>query len=237
MSDPTLSPSLAAELADLKRRIANLERSPSIPFSSTRGGAFQFLDNNGKVRRAQGNVNLDGTISGITTAYGDFLYGDDGQVITAARAGERGIVYPDMQMSFHEPIQKNVSSGSFVGLWEAYTDFPEHEVLYVEFACSCNVGTTGEIRLFENKRNIATSVASIPSGFNGTVSFEWIHPATVGMYDHVDSLAENNLNVVVEARRTSGAGTLNPFPPRNQRLTSKFLHPNAATNGNPTLGP
>jgi hypothetical protein len=235
MPDPTLPPSIAAEIADLKRRIANLERSPRLPFSSTRGGAFVFQDNSGKVRRAQGGVNFDGTIGGVTTAYGDFQYGDGGTVISAAREGDRGIVYPDMQMSFHEPIQKAVTSASFVTLWEAYTDFPEHEVLYVEFAVQSDSGTTGEIRLFENKRNIASSVASIPAAYNGAVSFEWVHPATVGLYDQSDPLAQNNLNVAIQVRRVSGAGNVSPFAPRNQRLTSKFLHPNANTNGNPVV--
>lgn len=35
--DPALPPSLAAELADLKRRLANLERSPQLPYSSSKG--------------------------------------------------------------------------------------------------------------------------------------------------------------------------------------------------------
>jgi hypothetical protein len=235
--EPTLPPNLAAELADLKRRIANLERSPSLPFSSTRGGTFIFLDNNGKVRRAQGNVTFDGSIGGATDGYGDYQYGDDGAVIAAAQEGDKGVVYPQEPYPFHVPASITVTSGSFQTLWENYQDWPAYEVLYVEFACITDVGTTGEIRLFENKRNIASSVASLPSGFNGLAYFEWLHPATVGLFDPHggDPLAVNNLNVAVQARRASGAGNVIVYPPRNQLLTSKFLHPNAATNGNPTI--
>ena len=234
MADPTLPPSLAAEIADLRRRLNNLERSQRLPFSSTRGGAFLFFDDSGNRRKAMGNVNLDGSIGGITTAYGEFEYGDGGAIALAVREGDRGIMYPEMEIPHHTPTSINVTSGSFLTLWESYQHFPAYEVVFVEMAVITDAGTSGEVRLFENGNNQATSVASVGAAFNGTVQFEWLHPAHTGLYDP-RAQPSTNLLLAVQARRTGGAGNVIVFPPRHMRMTSKFIHPDAATDGHPVV--
>lgn len=233
-TDPTLPADLAAEVKELKRRLDNLERSPRLPFSSTRGGAFIFQDTSGNVRRAMGNVTLDGSIGGITAAYGDFLYGDGGAIIIMAREGDRGVVYPDLDIPLHSPASVNVTSGTFQTLWESYTNFPAHEVIHIEMAVQSDAGTTGEIRLIENASNQVTSVASIPAAYNGVVGFEWLHPAPTGLYDPRVRPAAN-MALGVQVRRTAGAGNVIAFPPRQAHYSSKFMHPNAATNGHPVV--
>jgi hypothetical protein len=236
--DPTLPPSIATELADLKRRLDNLERSPSLPVSSTRGGVFVFLDNDGVVRAAEGNVNDAGQpVAGA--AYGFFLYGDTGTLLVAQKTGDKGITFPNQKISFHDPLNPLVTSGTFVTLWEDYVSQPAHEVVYIEISAFTDVGTTGEIRLIDNLTNTVTSVASYPSGTNKQTNFEWIHPAGVGAFatrnQGPGAVSTAALQLAIQARRTGGAGNFGVHPPRIQELTSKTLHPNANVNGNPVV--
>lgn len=233
-NDPTLSPSLAAELADLKRRLDNLERSPKVPFSSTRGGVFSFLDEDGNLRFALGNeTGLDGSINGITTVYGAFGHGDGNAIAFALREGDRGLTYPIFPVPLHDVVSKVVTSGSFVGLWECNVDFPALEVLNIRGAVQSDVGTTGELRIVDSFSGINTNVLTIPSNTNSAYSFEWIHPASVGLYDDRPRLG--GLALAVHARRTGGAGNLTVFQPSTAELTSIFLVPSATSTGHPQL--
>lgn len=72
MPDPALPASLAAELAELRRRLDAVERSPRLPNSSIRGGALTIL-------------NEDGT--DVVVKVGDFT-GPDG-------ASDTGLYFPD----------------------------------------------------------------------------------------------------------------------------------------------
>jgi hypothetical protein len=149
-SDPQLPASLAAEIADLKRRLDNLERSPKLPNSSTRGGKFAFLDAGGGPRWSMGNVELaaDGSIS-EQSAYGVFGYGDEGALAFILKQGARGLAYPHINVPFYKTTGDAVTSGSFVSLWETTIDHPAHEVLWMELAVITDAGTTGEVRLRE----------------------------------------------------------------------------------------
>jgi hypothetical protein len=232
--DPTLPPSLAAEIADLKRRLSNLERSPSLPFSSFKGGALLFLDNDGNVRRAMGNVAFDGSVGGVTEGYGDYQYGDDQAVIVAAQEGDRGIVYPTQPIPMLPITAITVTSGTFTGLFEHRYDMePAYEVIRIQMAASTGAGTTGEIRLNDSISGQSTSAASIPALTNGIVDFMWLHPAAVGLFDA--GHARESIHLSVQARLTGGAGGFSVFPPRVKELGSVFLFPDAATNGNPVV--
>ena len=233
MADPTLPPSLAAELADLRRRLDSLERSPRLPFSSTRGGAFRFLDDAGATRMTLGNVALDGSIGGVSAAYGLMLRGDQGAIILMTREGEDGLVYPELPVPVRDPseAQASTTSGSFVPLWEARWDFPPAAIYVCQGFCSSSVGTTGEMRL--RIGSSATSALTIPSGASNIYTFEWLHPAPTGLYD--PDATELNFIVQFEARRTGGAGNVSVGRPFVSSLTSKLLHGNANSNGNPVL--
>lgn len=233
MSDPTLPPSLAAELADLRRRLDNLERSQRLPFSSTRGGAFRFLDNNGATRMTLGNVALDGSIGGATAAYGLMLRGDQGAIILMTRAGEDGLAYPELPVPVRDPneAQSSTTSGTFAQLWEARWDFPPAAIYVCQGFCSSAVGTTGEMRLRIGATS--TSALTIPSGASNIYTFEWLHPAPTGLYD--PNPTELNFIMQIEARRTSGTGNVSIARPHVSVFTSKLLHGNANSNGNPVL--
>lgn len=234
MSDPTLPPSLAAEIADLKRRLNNLERSQRLPFSSTRGGAFLFLDDNGQPRMTLGNVALDGSVGGVLAAYGLMLRGDQGAIVLMTRAGDDGIVYPELPVPIWDPGEpnKDTTSATFVSMWEARWDFPPSDVYRCEGFVASAVGTTGEMRLVIGAT--ATSVLAIPAAANNTYSFDWIHPAPTGLYD--PSSTEGSLVVSIQARRTGGAGAVGVRRPHLSVLSSKLMRSLADTSGHPTLG-
>jgi hypothetical protein len=48
--DPTLTPSLAAEMADLRRRLDTLERTTPLKSAAVRDGRVRFLDTAGNER-------------------------------------------------------------------------------------------------------------------------------------------------------------------------------------------
>jgi hypothetical protein len=223
---------ITRELVNLRREVNELRAARGLSSSATQGGAFIFQDSGGDPRWTLGNVNLDGTINGVTGAYGIFAFGDDGQIVLAAREGDRGLVYPATPFPFHDATSKTVTSGTFTGLWEAFVTFPAHEVLSVNLAVITDAGTTGEVKLVDTLGGNETDVASIPDGYNGRVGFHWLHPAPCGLYDPRPGRV-GDLSVAVHARRVSGAGNVLVYPPLIAELTSRFLVADAATNGTP----
>lgn len=235
MPDPTLPPSLAAELGDLKRRLANLERSPSIPFSSSRGGVFSFRDNAAtpKPRFELGNANLiaGGLPSG--NQYGVFARGDDAGIALMLREGNRGLISPSLPVPFVDRAGGAiiVTSGTFVETHESYILFPAHEVLSVRVTVTTDAGTTAEVRLINFDTNTVTDSLTVQASTTQIVRFDWLHETSVGLYDqHAHS--STLLSVATQVRRASGAGNVSVRPALGT-LTSTFLVPAAAANGNP----
>jgi hypothetical protein len=212
----------------------DLRAARGLSSSSTRGGAFIFQDSGGDPRWTLGNVGLDGSISGVTVAYGVFAFGDDGQLILMAREGDRGLVYPAQPFPFHDNAAKTVTSSGFTALWEARINFPAYEVLYVQAAVITPSATTAEIKLVDSIGGNETDVVAVPANSNGYAQFWWLHPAPCGLYDpRTDRVP--NLFVTLQARRVSGAGNVSVFPPQTTELTSRFFLPDAATDGAPLL--
>jgi hypothetical protein len=231
---PAGSDWITRELADVRREVNELRAARGLASSATQGGAFIFQDSDGDPRWTLGTVNLDGSISGVTGAYGIFSFGDDGAIILAAREGDRGLVYPAQPFPFHDLASKTVTSGTFAGLWEALVNFPAYEVLQVRMAVICPAATTAEVRLIDSLRGNTTDVAAVPASFNGYVQFAWLHPAPCGLYDPRPDRVPN-LFAAVQARRVSGTGNVLVFPPQTAELTSRFFLPAADATGVPTL--
>jgi len=241
MADPTLPPSLAAEIADLKRRLNNLERSQRLPFSSTRGGAFLFLDDGGGPRLVLGNASVDD--DGLITpqaVYGVVGHGDDATIGLLLKQGVRGLAYPIIPI----PMTKAgdlvaVTSGTFVTLFETTVDFPAEEVIVAVHAVVTDAGTTGEVRLRDTSSGTTTSAQSIPAAYSGVATFKWLHPSLAGLNDQrfVTESRVAPLAVEVQARRTGGAGNVNVYASSRVFQASVLLYPDAATNGNPSRTP
>jgi hypothetical protein len=234
MSDPTLPPSLAAELADLRRRLDALERSPRLPSSSIRGGTFRFLDSLGNPRFVLGNAKFDGTVGGVTDAYGVFTFGDGGTVIAAAREGGRGQLYPTSPIPIHTPAPIAVTSATFVGVYESGIQKPHLEVVSVQMYVITDAATTGEVRLNDSYSGTTTAVASVPASAAGYARFEWLHPAKCGLYDTRPGRL-GSLGVDVHARRVTGTGNVTVYTPRIAELSSLYLIPTATADGNPSF--
>lgn len=242
-TDPTLPPSLAAEIAELKRRLNNLERSPRLPFSSTRGGAFKFIDDAGGPRFLLGNGALNAQLEVVQqNTYGVALYGDDAAKGFVMAQGYRGIAYPriilPMARLVDDPsglLYHVTTSGTFESIMSTTQELPSHEVVEAFFAVISDSGTVGEVRLLDVQSGLATNALSVnTSGAIKTAKFQWIHPATVGLDDPRGG-RDTTLALRIQGRRVSGAGSLFVYWTTRVAYTSLLLAPNASTNGNPQL--
>lgn len=237
MSDPTIPSSLVGELREIRRRLDALERSPQIPFSSTRGGAFTFRDDDdGLPRWAMGNVDLEGGLDSSQSAvYGVLGFDDAGAITYAQQQGTRGRIYPAQPFPMHlDSTPETITSATFQDLWIGRLNRPALDVLLVQCPVVTDSATTGQIRLLDLRNNNTTAAFTVPVSTSGFVRFAWVHPATIGMNDPVTP-GHPNLVVRVQARRASGAGLFAVFPPVEAEVTSSFIEPDAAINGNPVL--
>jgi hypothetical protein len=226
---------LVRRVEDLEREVRRLKSARSLSASSFRGGVFLFQDEDGNTRFALGNAVLpeNSFITG-TDVYGMTAWDDGGSVALAALEGNRGLVYPTFQGTFHRPDPITVTSGTFVSVFEDFWDVPPAPVLRVALAVQTDVGTVGEVRLFDGITDTATDVLSLPSGTNSFADFEWLHPATTGIGD--DRVGRQlSFFPSIQVRRVSGAGNVTIFPPLRQYLASTSAYPNADANGNPRL--
>lgn len=233
MPDPRLPPNLADEIADLKRRLDNLERSPSIPFSSARGGAFLYLDENGGPRWVMGNVhvNADGNVgTSEQDVYGVMGFGDSSSAGFFLREGQRALAYPGQSFTFHDyQAFKAITSGSFVPVWNVQLDQVVGEVIKVVFFVGTDAATTGEVRLSDAVSGQTTTAYTTPANSGKFISYEWLHPATSGLFDN--RVRNTRLDLRVDARRASGAGNVNVYLPDQGQIASTWTNPNADTNG------
>jgi hypothetical protein len=225
---------IARRLDDLERQVRELRAARASSATSFKGGAFRLLDADGNPRFAAGQVALDGTIGGATSAYGVLEFADDGAIVHMVQEGYRGLVYPHADIPLHKPDPTQVTSATFVQVVEVTVPFPAHEVVWLEGAVQTPAGTTGELKIVEGFSGQATDVLTIGSDTNGSYNFQWLHPSDVGLYD-ASSHPVNHLFLGLQARRTGGIGDLTVYPPRIAQLTSRFLLPDAATDGNPSL--
>lgn len=232
-NSPTLPADVAAKLADLERRLDNLERSPRLPFSSTRGGAFVFFDENGSPRWVMGNVHVTGA-GAIQTqeAYAVVGQGDGGATVFALRQGDRGIGLPIINLPM---VRTNnfivVTSGTFASTHNVTVDFSSWEVINFETALGVDAATTGEIRLRDGITGQTTNAIQVVGPAIPIVRFAWLHPAACGSGDPRGRSVTLGLNV--EARRVSGAGNVNVYDSSRVQLSSLLATPDATTNGIP----
>lgn len=221
-------------MREMERRISALERSARLPFSSTKGGAFEFLDDANTDRFALGNVDFAATVDTTPLAggYGTFIFDEHGAMVLGQQDGHRGLLYPSIPFPMHDSAAKTTNSATFISLYEGRDQGPVSDVLKVSGAVQTDADTTAQIRL--NTGTSATSVLSLPAGTNGAYAFEWLHPSTTGIGDP-RSGREDHLFVFLEARVTGGTGIVRVFPPQVAEIVSSWRIPTASTTGNPRL--
>lgn len=225
---------LVRRVEALEREVRQLKSARALSASSFRGGVFIFQDDNGNPRFELGNANLiaGGLPSG--NQYGFFARGDDAGIALMLREGSRGLISPSIPVSFVDRDSSNaiiVTSSTFVETHESYILFPAHEVLSVRVNVTTGAGTTAEVRLINFDTDTVTDSLTVPASTTQIVRFDWLHETSVGLYDqHAHS--STLLSVATQVRRASGAGNVT-VRPALATLTSRFLVPAAATNGNP----
>lgn len=223
---------LTQRLERIERAITELRAARASSATSFIGGAFRLLDDDRETRFAAGKVDIKTGTFVTDSPYGTMVFGDDNAIVFLAQEGFRGLVFPQQPIPLHPPAVVNVTSASFVTLWESNVGFPAWEVVHVASFVDADAGTSGEIRLREAFSGQTTDPIVVPAGQAGDWGFRWVHPAISGLYDnlHRDT---GELFVVVEARRTAGAGNLVVWPPSRALLCSRKFALTADTSGDP----
>jgi hypothetical protein len=224
---------LERRIRALEQQVEELQAGRKLSAASFRGGAFRFLDDAGAPRFTLGHVTLTGEVGGVTDAYGQFVFGDGGAVVLAFREGDRGWAYPTIPLpAFDYEANIVVTAGSFTNTWASRCDFISHEVVMCAGWVNVPVGSTAEVRLHEFFTNQATSAATLTGRAESWwVIFRWLHPSAVGLDDPRSERWRGDNEFRIQARRTAGAGNVTVYHPSLWVMTSRYMHPDADSNG------
>jgi len=109
----------------------------------------------------------------------------------------------------------NVTSSTFIPVWEIGLSEVVNDALFAQIVAVTSVGTVGEIRL-KNFIGITpvTDAATIPSGLQRTAQFAWLPPLL--------NIGDTGRLIQVEARRVSGAGSMDVYYPDSFMQLSGF---------------
>ena len=218
MPDPALPPSLAAEIADMKRRLAALERSPRLQSSDVMGGRLRVVDPD--TGRPQAVI---GDVSGAVGTGPHWQDGDLGLVIQDPHTGgdivamtrDRGLVRPLLVHGWRTPNAQSSHSGtSWAAQWEGIVDASALAVRVV-VAVGSSAGTTGQVRLSAPWTN--ASAVTTPRTVSGGPEyhvFDW----DLGAWGA--TLGGNAVQILVETRVTSGSGSITCWMPTHLIVTA-----------------
>jgi hypothetical protein len=219
---------LLARIADLERRIRNLETSPRLTQSSVKDGAVTFYD--AATRRVvvigkqpdtgKWGISVFDALTGNrvvylgeygTNLYGMFVDRTPGDGVIEANTSD-GIISPWLTHPFRRLNDfVAVTSGTFVSTHEAAVELIQSKAARVRIPWTTDGGTTGEVRLFLN--GSATNARSLAAGGAGEAEFKWLHGATLGSGPQFFQ---------IQARRTGGAGNVDIYMPLGLTVGSNF---------------
>lgn len=211
--DQSLPPSLAAEFAELKRRVADLERTPRLTNANVTG-RIRLIDEAGKVVGWFGAA-ADGTqvvamgpdLLASTTAVG--LWWDE----------TNGLLAPYEHVPWVRTDESRaITSGTFTAAHQVLVELTQSKNVRIACPIVVPAGTTGEIRYTVSGQG-STSVYPLSDGFSGTVKVDWLAPV---------SLYSGPYFVMQEVRRVSGTGSIAVFSPYPLTFGS---FPSATTDG------
>jgi len=213
---------LLGTIADMQRRLDDLERAQMLLGSIPRGYSISVVDPvDGSPIAIIGTL-VDGVSVGaefydasgdIVARFGNLDSGtrNGAEVYNAAgirilRADERGALEPNVYVPFATIQDTSVTSGTFTSIYRGRIPKMKCPYLHLEFDADCDGGTTAEARLtiFRTPGGTQTSaVKSIPSGAL----------ATYHLYIQVDMVLDGRASMVFETRRVSGAGAIRASTP------------------------
>lgn len=234
MNDPALPASLAAEVRELRRRLAALERAARMPHTSMRGGSFRLL------REDTGGVlfQFGATVDGNSTpVYGVAGYDADGVTVSAWNQATRGRVYPNEQAQWIQPALVTVATTAWTKVAGVRLFGLDNDALLADAPVITDPATTAEVRIFDEFTGAATAAVTVPANANGRAYFRWRHPFTVGWGDPLDAGTVGfSAFLAWQVRRTTGTGNVYAYPPEGLLVTSSsYITPAPQTNGGGTF--
>jgi hypothetical protein len=216
MSEPILGPGdrYLEELADLKRRITDLERSRRLPFSTQRGGTWSLVPEDGSPSALiRFGVGADG--DGVER-YGMTLYDSDTDAILSTAENEKGLIYPQSYAQWVVPTAQSITSSSFVTVAECQYGAIDHDCMVAQAAITVAPATIAQARVLNLLSGVATNVVEVngDTASGGTLTLNWLHPFTVGWGDNRPGRTSTFL-LQWQVRRSAGSGAVNAWPPRS----------------------
>ena len=198
MADLSVPPSIAAELADIKRRLRAMEGAPQLQNSSLTGGKITAL-NDDEQRVAEFGSLVGG-------GYGIAINDADTLNSVLLVNDENGMRAPGVPWAFRDSTAfLAVTSGTFELTYRTFAAILASSSVEVTVVLATDVGTTGEVRMGVQGGPYAAT-QSIGSGANLTFNWGWLHGLGFG-------LGSTGQHFVIEARRTGGAGNVYVFQP------------------------
>lgn len=216
-------------MAEMERRLSALERSPSLPNTSQRGGTYELLSSDGSSVFKFGEF----TDPDAEESFGISAFDEDGNTVLATRSDVEGLVYPIVSQQFIVPTPQTITSGTFVAVAESQVWAPAWNCIYATAAIITDVGTTAEVRLSNSINTISTNTVTVPAASNGNVLFKWEHGFTVGWSAGLVGSNPGATSGLLQwqVRRASGGGNVTAYPPRGFHWVSKRHLPDASTLG------
>jgi hypothetical protein len=215
MNDPALTPSLASELADVKRRLRNLESSPRLRLSSVTPGGSLIVPN-----AAGETLVIFGHVQDGDAAYPDIDFSSDGILVrkTAVDDNRQALMWADTQKGWISPPQpvawqkssdaRDITASTFVAAWSALVAFQSLQIAF-NFSASVSVGSTAELRFTVGGSQVGSTL-TLSSGQAHTWRYSGLHGAALGI---------GSLSFAIEARVASGAGTVSVYEPQGTYIT------------------
>lgn len=194
---------LESIVADLLRRVGDLETAERLTNAAMTDGRIRVLDSAGTVRLEIGLLS--------TGEFGINAFNADG--VRTFTVGDNGLVRPAMILApfdtFDLAPPRSTTGASFGSLFQANAPFVVADGFAMSVNVGSDVGTTGELRvqIVSASGNVTSSVFSITSGLGGGGGgtgpkvLKWTHGLTLGQNDLT-------VGVQVQLRRTGGAGNV-----------------------------
>jgi len=191
MTDPALPQTLGTEIADLKRRLAALERSPQLKSASIKGGALRVLDSSDNEIFIAGE--FDGGATGVR------VQATDGSAIMYV-SDTAGFGIPRRALPWRPAIvqdSQSTTSATFVTAWDARWGVADADGLKTNFVVTLNAADEAEIKcsMGADETDTVTLVGSTQTQW--AIDLNW---------DHGKSLNSGSHLFLVEVRRSSGTG-------------------------------
>jgi hypothetical protein len=177
---------LKEALRELERRISELEGAPLV------GSQMTVKDLTGTVRGRFGRL-ADGVSYGLELS--------DGNGDPRFYVDETGFGLPRATYAVRDPAAvKTVTAGTFTQTWQVVMPQSIGPGIEVWIGWSTAAGTTGELRV--NNNTVQTDPLALAAASSANAYVRWLHQIPLGT---------GPANLVVEARRTGGAGGVNVF--------------------------